>query len=409
MIFKIEHDKSMGKIAHVRLFGGSIRNRDVLPIHGDTDADGMPLPPQKVTQIRKCNGARYTDVGRIGAGDIAALYGLTRARVFDTIGAFRMSDAYRLANPHLTVSVAPAAPAELPALVSAIRELCDEDPLLDFRWEPSEREIQIRITGEIQRQILEVLLRGRYGLAVTFSGRSVIYRETPAGAGEGYEAYTMPKPCWAIVRLGIEPLPRGAGIVYDGGHVPHDRLFYKYQTHIRRSVYRSLSQGNYGWELTDMKVTLLDGGHHTVHTHPLDFFVATPMALLDGIRNTGTLLLEPMLNARITVPEHLMGQVLSDITVLRGSFDTPVLRNGRCTVEARLPVATTLEYPVRLAALSGGRAVYATRFDGYQECPLALGATTRWRGICPLDRAKWILYARGAIQQDTDPGVRGKY
>ena len=61
-----------------------------------------------------------------------------------------------------------------------------------------------------------------------------------------------------------------------------------------------------------------------------------------------------MLNAHITVPEHLMGQVLSDITVLRGSFDTPVLRSGRCTVEARLPVATTLEYPVRLAALSGG-------------------------------------------------------
>ncbi len=409
LIFKIEHDKGMGKIAHVRLFGGSIRNRDAIVLNEDVDSEGIPLPPQKITQIRKFNGSRFVDEGKLGPGDIAALCGLTRARIFDTIGAYRMSDTYRLANPYLTVRVTPAEPGELTALVDAVRELCDEDPLIDYKWESGEREIHISITGDIQREIIEVLLRERYGLAATFSPPSVIYRETPARAGEGFEAYTMPKPCWAVLRLGIEPLPRGAGIVYDGGKVPHNKLFYKYQSHIKSSFFRSLEQGNYGWALTDMKVTLLDGEHHTIHTHPLDFFVATPMALMDGIRNTGTILLEPMLEARITVPDHLLGQVISDITVMRGVFDSPVMKNGRCMLACCLPVATSLDYPVRLAALSGGRAVYATHFGGYRDCPLELGATTPRRGIDPRDRAKWILYARGAIQPDNLPGARGRY
>ncbi len=409
LIFKIEHDKSMGKIAHVRLFGGCVKTRDPIAINEDLDSEGRPLVPQKVTQIRKFNGSRFVDEGEVGAGDIAALYGLTRARVFDTIGDYKRSDAYRLANPYLTVKVSPADPSQLTALVDAVNELCDEDPLINCKWEPSEREIHISITGEIQREILEGLLKERYGLSAVFSKPSVIYRETPAQAGEGFEAYTMPKPCWAVVRFGIEPLPRGSGIVYDGGRVPNNKLFYKYQTHIKKSFYNSLDQGNYGWELTDMKVTLLDGGHHTIHTHPLDFFVATPMALMDGIRNTGTVLLEPMLDARITVPEHLMGQVISDITTMRGEFGSSTIRKDKCIIECRLPVATTLEYPVRLATISGGRAIYSTRFGGYRDCPLELGAVTPRRGINPLDRAKWILYARGAIQQDTAPGMRGKY
>ncbi len=409
LIFKIEHDKSMGKIAHIRLFGGKITNRDPIEINDDKNSDGEQLASQKVTQIRKFNGSRYVDVGEIGPGDIAALCGLSRARVFDTIGEYRMNDAYRLANPYLTVKVTPADAGQLTALVSAVRELCDEDPLIDCKWEKSEREININITGEIQREIIEVLLKERYGLSASFSAPSVIYREAPASSGVGFEAYTMPKPCWAVVKLGIEPLPRGSGIVYDEGKVPHNQLFYKYQTHIKSSFYNSLEQGNYGWELTDMKVTLLGGEHHTVHTHPLDFFVATPMALRDGIRNTGTLLLEPMLNARITVPDNLLGQIISDITMMRGEFGDPVMKSGKCIIECKLPVATSLDLPVRLAAMSGGRAIYSTRFAGYRECPLELGATAKRRGVDPLDRAKWILYARGAIQQDNSPGVRGKY
>ena len=407
LIFKIEHDKTMGKIAHVRLFGGEIRNRDSVTINEDKDADGNPLPPEKVTQIRKFNGARYLDIGEVKAGDIAALCGLERARAFDTIGAYRLKDVYRLASPYLTVRIAPKNGADLTRLVAAVKELSDEDPLINYKWEKTEREIHISITGEIQKEILEVLLKERYGIETVFSDPSVIYKETPAGSGVGFEAYTMPKPCWAVVKLGIEPLPPGSGVVYDGGNVPHNKLFYKYQSHIRASLFSSLEQGNYGWELTDMKVTLLDGEHHTIHTHPLDFFVATPMALRDGIHRVGTTLLEPMLKVRVSASEELLGKILSDVTLMRGEFDSPVIKNGSCTIVCRLPVATSMDYPVRLAALSGGKAIYSATFDGYRPCPFELGAVAKRRGIDPLDRAKWILYARGAIQADQNGNVRG--
>ncbi len=398
VIFKIEHDKSMGKIAHMRLFGGKIENREPLSLNGDIDREGVERAPQKITQIRKFNGARYVDKGALYAGDIAAICGLGRAKVFDTVGSCSLPDAYRLANPYLTVKLTPSDPSELTALVNAVKELSDEDPLINYKWVSGEREINISITGEIQRQIIEVLLVLRYNLKVSFSTPSVIYKETPAKNGCGFEAYTMPKPCWAVVKLGIEPLARGSGVVFDPGNVPHNKLFYKYQSHIKSSFFDSLEQGNYGWELTDMKVTLLDGEHHTVHTHPLDFFVATPMALMDGIRNTGTTLLEPMLNVKITISSEFLGQVISDITMMRGELFDTLVKKDNCIITARLPVATTLNYPIRLAALSGGRAIYSTHFGGYKECPLELGARAERRGINPLDRAKWILYARGAIQ-----------
>ncbi len=208
----------------------------------------------------------------------------------------------------------------------------------------------------------------------------------------------MPKPCWAVVKFLFEPLPRGSGVVYDGGRIPSNKLFYRYQTHIRQSFFQSLEQGMLGWEVTDFKATLVDGEHHTVHTHPLDFFVATPMAIMDGLRNTGTLLLEPFLRVRIRAGRQYLGKILSDIGLMRGEFDDPVITEDQAELEASLPVATSLDYPVRLAALTGGTAVWSSDFEGYRECPLELGATCPRRGINPLDRAKWILQARGAIQ-----------
>lgn len=386
-VFKLEHDREVGRVAYVRMYGGALKNRDTV------------FADEKVTQIRKWSGAKYSDTGEVGAGDIAALCGLRSARTGSAIGSYTPSDIYKLANPFLTVKVAPKDAAQLTALVDAARELSEEDPLINCRWEKNEREINIDLTGKIQSEIIYSLLLSRYGIDTVFSPPSVIYRETPSRAGEGFEAYTMPKPCWAVVRLGIEPLPRGSGVVYDGGRVPNNQLFYKYQEHIKTSALRTLAQGPLGWEVTDLKITLLGGEHHTIHTHPLDFFVATPMAMLNGLVNTGTTLLEPLLDVRITAPEGCLGRVLSDITNMRGEFDTPVIGAGGFTVDALLPVSSSLEYPVRLASMSGGKAVYSPTFHGYRECPPELGATAKYRGVCPLDRAKWILQARGAYTE----------
>lgn len=398
LVYAIEHDKTMGKIAHVRLFGGTLQSRDALLLK--EGVLNISDRGEKISQIRTVNGAKFRDSGIATAGEIAALCGLSCAKVYQTIGSYRLPERLRLALPYLQVKAVPETDEQLPALLKALTELSDEDPLLSCRFSKAEREILLSITGKIQLEVLTALLWERYQLRAIFSPPSIIYKETPSQKGYGFEAYTMPKPCWAVVKLLLEPLPQGSGVVFDPGNVPNNRLFYRYQTHIEQSIKGSLSQGILGWEITDLKITLADGEHHTIHTHPLDFFVATPMALMDGLRNTGTTLLEPILRIKISAGEAFLGKVLGDITKMRGEFDSPVIHGDKFTLEAHVPAATSLEYPLRLASLTHGTALYSSELAFYRPCPLELGTTAPRRGPNPLDRSKWILYARGAMTDE---------
>ena len=395
VVYRITHDKTMGRVAHVRLFGGTLKNRDsiLLTPPGGFAEDNVP-PPEKISQIRRYDGEKFTDLGEASIGDVVALCGLSRARVSDILGEVSDKLGYPLSTPLLQVRVMPSTPEVL----AAFRELEAEDPHLALEYNEEDREIVIAITGSIQIEILRAVVKDRYGLDVDFSAPTVIYKETPSKIGYGHEAYTMPKPCWAIIDLKIEPLPRGAGYQFES-IVPNNDLFYKYQTHVALELPRALKQGLYNWEVVDLKVTLVGGNHHTIHTHPLDFFLATPLALIHGLEDSGTTLLEPMQTWRVSASEELVGRVISDIISMRGSYDTPMMKDGQFTMEARVPVATSMDYPVRLASFSSGKALLSTRFAGYEPCDLSLGAVAKRRGCDPRDRAKWILVHRGAMHE----------
>ncbi len=389
IVYKVEHDKMMGRAAHVRLFSGTLENRDLVPLCGRE-------PAEKVVQIRRVLAHKTVDMGKLTAGDIGALYGLTNVYTGDIIGTPPRAREITLAAPLLKVRILPKVPEQLLELVAAVRELTVEDPLLDMEWEKEERELYIKITGMIQLEVIAAFLQDRFHLDVTFEAPSVIYKETPASAGVGREDYTWPKPCWACVELKIDPLPRGSGVVFES--VVNDRVILsRYQAHIAQALPDALKQGLYGWEVTDLKVTLTGGSHHLIHTHPLDFFVATPMAVMDALEHTGVTLLEPMVTLRFTFAEECLGRVISDIIAMRGTFDSPVIREGRVTLEATVPVATSLDYPITFSILTGGKGVLSSRFAGYAECPLELGKTTKRRGVDPRDHAKWILHARSVL------------
>ncbi len=134
-----------------------------------------------------------------------------------------------------------------------------------------------------------------------------------------------------------------------------------------------------------------------VHTHPLDFVVATPMGIMDGLKNAGSQLLEPILKFRLSVPEEFGGRVLSELSQMRADFDNPVSTTGRFTVEGTIPLATSIDYPIQLGIRTGGRGVFSTRFLTYRACPLDEEVTRTRRGVNPLDQAKYILWARNAL------------
>ncbi len=407
VIFKIEHNKSLGKLSYTRLFGGEISNRDevkiILPeLITDKNSDAVEIEEskplsEKVAQIKSFNGARLIDSGAVKSGDIAAISGIPSAKTGCFIGSMSVSDNVKMVNPFLRVKVTPedADPAKIPLLSEALRELSDEEPYIDARWENGQKEITINTTGKIQLEVLDNLLKERYDLKAKFSPPTVIYKETPSSKGLARASYTMPKPCWAVVEFMFEPMPRGYGVSYHG-RLPSNQCFYRYQSHIRTSFNSCLKEGLYGWEVTDFRCTLIGGEHHTIHTHPLDFFVCTPMAFMNGLSQLGSTILEPLLKIRISSPSDVFGRILSEIVKIGGEYDSPVTLGDVTVIEAVVSVANSMDLPSRLAILSSGKAVINQSFYGYRECTDGLEHINPRQGVNPLDRSKWILWARGA-------------
>ena len=390
VVFKISHDAQMGKTAYIRLYSGTLRNRDSV-------VNATKGVQEKISQIRKFYGEKYVDTGILKAGDIAAVYGMPNASVGDVLGdPALVPEMVHWVDPLLRITMRPALEQERTKLIDALSVLNEEEPTLGFYPPQPGTEIAVNSMGIIQTEVLEQILQERFGVGVVFGGRSVIYKETIAEAGEGFDAYTMPKPCWAVLRFVVEPLARGSGVEYEC-RVSPKKLPYRYQNHVKTAVSRALAQGIYGWEVTDIKVTLVDGEYHNEHTHPLDFFVATPMALAKALLDAGTILLEPMLTLCISAPEECAGKVIGEIVNAEGEFDSPVIEKGRFTVEAQVPAAKSLDLPTKLAAISGGRGVMTSTLSGYRACPPGFVMTTPRRGVDPLDRSKYILWARNAI------------
>lgn len=391
VVFKIEHDKTIGRIASVRLFNGSIKNRDIIFIASQNKEE-------KISQIRKLQGQKYEDVGELSAGDTAAICGLNSIRAGDIIGSpDDVNINVSLNTALLTVKVEPEKNEDFSELVRAMHMLTDEDPTIDLLWLKDERELHIKIMGLIQLEILESVLMERFNLKVNFGSPTVIYKETPKASVIGYEEYTMPKPCWAVIRFKIEPAERGSGVDYSS-EVGVNKIAIRYQQEVERTIPLALKQGILGWEVTDLKITLIGDEDHNIHSRAGDFAVATPMGIMNGLKEIGTILLEPMLEFTITAPDETLGKIASGLTLLRAEFGNPEIENEKFSLSGKIPVASSLDYSAKLSSITGGKGKFKTKFSGYRECPIELGATTEFRGISPLDRAKYILKARKAIQ-----------
>jgi len=390
VVFKTVTDKKLGKLSFVRVFGGQIRNRDLV-------FNATKKIEEKVTQIKKIHAFKYEDVGDLQSGNIAAVCGLTKAQVGDIIGNGKQSHrAVNLGASFLTVRVFPKNEVDFSDLATALVELTDEDPLLNLNWLRDEQELHIKVKGHIQIEVLQAVLQDRFSIETEFGNPSIIYKETPSKTGYGFERYWMPKPCWAIVKFLIEPGAPGSGVVYSS-NLSHDDVALKFQNEIERTIPLALKQGPKGWEVTDLKITLEEGEDHNVHSRPGDFVIATPMAIMNGLSQIDTNLLEPILNYKIEAPEELLGTITSDLTQMRATLGNPKFENGKFVLEGKIPVATSFDYAIKLSSRSGGKGKIAMSFACYQQCSTEHGATTPHRGVSPLEREKYILKARKAF------------
>lgn len=390
VVYKIEHDNTVGKIASVRLLDGTIKNRDIINV-------GASGTEHKVTQIRKFQGQKHTDINELSAGDTAGICGLTSAKAGDVIGLIEQNtEPISLNEPMLTVKVLPSKDDDYSSLVSAMHILSDEDPTMDLIWLKDERELHIKILGIMQLQILKSIMSERFNVDVIFGKPTVIYKETPATSMIAFEEYTMPKPCWAVVRFKIEPAELGSGVEYSS-EVGVNSIAIRYQQEIERAIPLALEQGSLGWEVCDLRITLIGDEDHNIHSRAGDFTVATQMAIMKGLVENGSKLLEPILEYTISAQEDKLGVIVSSLTQLRAEIGIPSIDNDKFTLTGTIPVATSLEYSTKFSSLTGSKGKYTTKFHSFRECALDMGETTPYRGVNPLDRAKFILKARKAL------------
>ena len=400
VVFAAQQHKVLGRGLWVRLYGGTLENRTAVTLPGGIDpltGEEKTIQP-KITQI--CDPAG-NPLGKLAPGEIGIVYGLGDTPIGTVIGDAaslpRKIAPGTLRTPLITVQVIPEKKEQMTTLRRACDTLASEDPLLQVQYIRSMDQLHLSVMGTIQLEILEELLQTRFDLKVTFSPPAIIYKETVAQASEGYVAYLVPKPCWAILKFEIKPAPRGSGVIFRST-VPVRTIQARYQNQVAQAIPLALNQGRLGWQVTDVEITLVDGGEHKFHTHPLDFIVATPMGIQDGLQKGGNVLLEPILEAKFLLPAECAGKVMTDVNTMRGEVIDSVSNGDRMILTALIPVKDSLDYSVTLAAQTGGRGTMSVKLHGYRECPMELGATSPRRSVDPLDTSKYILAARSALE-----------
>ena len=382
-VFKVEHYDMLGKAAYMRLFSGRLSVRDT-------------LNGSKISQIRKYSGTKYTDVDSLGPGETGAVFGIPDIKNGDSIG--KTDPRYiHISDPMLISKIEPDDISRKNDLIKALKIINDEDPSLNLEFNHELSEIFIRFTGNIQKEFYHDLIESRFDMRVSISDPSVVYKETPSRRATGFYAYTMPKPCWAVVELMIEPLERGRGIIFES-LIKDNIIPYRYQNHIRQSVFQSIGQGILGWEITDAKISLIGGEHHNVHTHPLDFFVATPVALLRALKNSDPELLEPVLRYNLSASDAYLGKTITKVLEMGGSFGQPELHSGSFRLYADIPLRTSIDFPGEFRSMTSGNGTVSYDLLKYDICPEPKGRERARLSVDPLDLQRWILYCRNALQ-----------
>jgi len=391
IVFAITYEHAMGKMTYIKILSGVIKNRDLV-------FNQSIQKEEKVTQLRKKSSDNFYDEQIVYAGDVAVLGGMLDCKLGDVLGKqkVRIVNA-NMSIPLLTVQVKAINENNYSKLAQALQILTLENPALDFEWLKEDRELHIKIMGWMQLEVLKSMLLSRFNVEVEFADPSVIYKETPSSTGEGFVRYWMPKPCWAILKFKIEPGERGSGVQYIS-ELSVDKVHRKYQNEVERTIPKALQQGIKGWEVTDIKISLVDGEDHEIHSRPGDFVIATPMGIMEGLKEIGTDFLEPYIEFTITAPEDFLGVVTSDIIQMRGSFDSPTIKDEKFILKGLLPLATSIKYPIKLSSRSAGRAQIRTAFHAYKRCNAEYGEIRDYKGISPLDTSKYILKARKALK-----------
>ena len=356
-VFKISDDPQGARLTHMKITSGCLKVKDVL--HGSGWAE-------KADQIRIYSGAKYQTVDQAPAGMVCAVTGLTAAHPGDGLGAEAGAPSPVL-EPVLAYRAVLPEGVDAHKALSALRKLEDADPAQHVTWNEGLQEIRVQLMGEVQLEIVQSLLKERFGIDIGFDQGGILYKETITSTVEGVGHYE-PLRHYAEVHLLLQPLEAGGGLVFSTG-CKEDELDKNWQrlilTHLKEKTHLGVLTGS---PITDMSITLVAGKAHLKHTEGGDFRQATYRALRQGLMQAESKLLEPWYSFSLQVPQECVGRAMNDLQAMGASFAPPEQRQEDAVISGTAPVIKLQGYPVVLTGYTKGRGRLSCEGAKYLPC-----------------------------------------
>ncbi|MDD3315853.1 MAG: elongation factor G [Syntrophaceticus sp.] len=369
LVFKTLADPYVGKLNFFRVYGGSLHS-DSSIYNANKDKE------EKIGQIFTMRGKNQETLSEVKAGDIAVLAKLQATETGDTLCSKNNPlklEGVEFPKPMLSIAIEPKSKGDEDKLGGAISKLTEADPTLIIEKSAETKETILTGTGETHLDIVLERLHQKYGVDVTSKTPSIPYRETIKGTvqQEGkYKKQTGGRGQFGHIWLTLEPNNEDDEFVFEekifGGSVPR-----QYFPAVEKGLREAITEGILaGCPVIGLKATLYDGSYHPVDSSEMAFKIAASMAFKKGMEKADPVLLEPIMNMEILVPEQFMGDIMGDLNGKRGKIMGMEPReNGMQLIKAQAPLAEVQDYPIALKSITQGRGSFNMEFSSYEEAP----------------------------------------
>ena len=371
LAFKIMTDPYVGRLAFFRVYSGTIEA-------GKSVLNSTKGQRERLGRILLMHANHREDITQVYSGDIAAAVGLKNTTTGDTLCDEKypiVLESMEFPEPVIRVAIEPKTKAGQEKMDIALGKLAEEDPTFKAYTDEETGQTIIAGMGELHLEIIVDRLLREFRVEANVGRPQVSYKETitkAATVDTRYARQTGGKGQFAHVKLMVEPNEPGKGYEFinqiTGGAIPKEFI-----PCVDQGIQGAMQAGVLaGYEVVDVKVTLLDGSYHEVDSSEMAFKICGSMAFKEACQKAGPTLLEPIMKVVVTAPESYMGDVMGDINARRGQIAGTDIRNGAAIVTANVPLASMFGYATDLRSKTQGRATYSMEPSHFVELPKSL-------------------------------------
>jgi len=368
LAFKSFVESHVGEMAYIKVFSGELKS-------GEEVLNSTKGQKEKVGQICSMLGKQRKDVGEVGAGDIVALTKLKNTRTGDTLCGPKnilQFEFIQFPQPITSVAVTPKEKKDQEKMGMAFSTVMLEDPTFKYHIDQEFGQTIIEGLGELHLDMVVKEIKRKYGVNVNLEKPKIAYRETirrKAKVQGKFKRQSGGRGQYGDVWLEIEPLPQGADFEFInkifGGAVPS-----KYIPAVEKGVRGAMKEGVLtGYPLVHLRVTIYDGTYHPVDSSDMAFQIAASMALKKGVNEAGLVLLEPIMEVRVSADEKYLGDITGDLSSRRGKIMGVEIEGGIQVIKAQVPLSEMYKYAADLKSLTQGTGTYSMGFSCYEEVP----------------------------------------